>query len=255
MGRALVLFAAALALAGCSDSIDIEIERDTLSDPLGDIAIREGMIYATNHDESGHAGSQVDLLTFSLADPSEPLDTVMLELNGQGYLAMATDGLALFLQPRDRSALLKVSPAGRILWLRQDLQMADAFMRACGICYDAEHERLVALYTKDGSSFVVRRYSADFDSVVSTSAPIAWDVFAPGTPPQAVAWDGGVFYVLGTDAGGNGLVVATDATFATPTDPRQVGPGAVGLAASETQIWVSYADRSIVAYRDERRAQ
>ena len=44
------------ALAGCDDDPGITTARDTLSDPYGGLTAMGEVLYATNHDASGHAG-------------------------------------------------------------------------------------------------------------------------------------------------------------------------------------------------------
>lgn len=244
------LVLAGLVAAGCNTSPDVSTVRDTTSDPLGDVAYLDDVIYATNHDTSGHAGSQVDLFAFAIGSPTTPQDTYRVELNGQGYLAMATDGTDLYLQPRDRTSVIKLNPAGALQWIRQDPDAMAAGWRACGLCWDEDEGQLVALFTPDGHAFVVRRYDADLTTIQDTSAPIAWDILAPGTAPRAVAYAQQEFYVLGTDTTGADVVVTTTPRFDAISVVRNVGPGAVGLTLRLTQLWISYDDRRLVPWRD-----
>ena len=107
MIRRLLLSAAlalALLLSGCDDDPVLNTERDTLSDPIADIAALGGYLFTTNEDWSGHAGSQVDLFKFSV--DGFPEGRFDLGLNGVGYLAATADRVRhLPAGPRHRPAL------------------------------------------------------------------------------------------------------------------------------------------------------
>ncbi len=244
-----LLLITALALAGCNTSPDASGERDTLSDPLGDIAYANGMIYATNDDGSGHVGSQVDLYAYADGALESPQKTVALELNGYGYLAMASDGVDLYLQPRGRARIIKAAPDGALPRLRDDVPAADARWRGCGLCYDTDTAQLVALYATDRGSLVWRRYDPASGAVVATSPPVVWDVLAPGVWPRAITGHGATFYVLATDTAGVDVVVSTSPPYDRVATVQAVGDQAAGLTQHGAQIWIGYQDRRIETWR------
>ncbi len=236
------------ALGACDDDPDITTDRDTASDPFGDIAAVGNVIYATNDDRSGNAGSQVGLFPFAL-DGLPAGSELPLDLNGCGYLAMADDGANLLLQIRDTGRVICVTPAGALLWNRTDTEMADGGWRACGLGRRPGADELVALYTRDDYAFVARTYDLDFAEVLATSDAFTWDAFPTTIFPRALVHDGAQWVVLAADADGANVTFTLDATFDDVGAPVVEAENMTGLAVAGGWYYAAYADRTIAPLR------
>jgi hypothetical protein len=233
-----------LAFAGCLTSEpEVSTERDTLGDPLGDIAVLADTLYATNHDLSGHAGSQVDL--FRLTAAGELDEAFDLGLNGAGYLAACSDGEAIYLQVRRTGRIFKVSPTGEILWTRLD-PLAGPRRLACGLAYRADVDSFVTLY-RDGrtSGYVSVNYGPEFIDQAGAEREHDLSLFDSPTGVLAAAWHDGVLWALGRDVLGQALVqgVSLDGweTRFLPLDD----PTACGIAVLAGELVVAFEDRRI----------
>jgi len=231
----------ALALPGCEDDPALNTERDTLNDPLADIAALGGYLFTTNEDRSGHAGSQVDLFKFSV--DGFPEGRFDLGLNGVGYLAATADGSAIYLQARDTGQLFKVTPVGEIAWVRAD-PFADSRHRACGIAYRADLDSFVTLYHEPGTAnYIARHHGPNFDGAAAPRPARALDTFAPDDGIRALAWHDGWMWALGRTADGHAVIQGFAdgggiSRYVTLSDST-----ACGLAPAEDGLLVAYPDR------------
>lgn len=242
------LFSALTLLGACNDDPDVDTSRDTAADPLGDIAAVGSTIYATNHDESGHAGPQVDLLAFSL-DGLPAATPTSLDLNGHGYLAMTDTGQRLLLQAHGTGRVFAVSYAGALLGQWQDTELADAGWRACGIGRRPGADEVVALYTRDDRSFLARTYSLDLAQVVATVGPVAWGGFPDGIFPRSLDHDGTRWLVLAADDAGANLTITLDDDFRPLGDPTVEDDAVTGLTVAGGWLYAAYADGTIAPLR------
>jgi len=233
--------ALALALSGCDDDPILNTERDTLSDPIADIAALGGYLFTTNEDWSGHAGSQVDLFKFSV--DGFPEGRFDLGLNGVGYLAATADHAAIYLQARDTGLLFKVTPVGEIAWTRGD-PYADGQHLACGLAYRADLDSFVTLYHEPGTAnYTARHHGPDFAGASDPLPARAFDTFDPDTGVRAIAWHDGWLWALGRNAAGDAVVqgFADDGgvtRYLTLSDST-----ACGLAPADDGLQVAYPDR------------
>ncbi len=246
---ALVLGLVALgALGACDDDPDINTDRDTASDPFGDIAALGSAIYATNDDQSGNAGSQVGLFPFALDGTAAGAEMV-LDLNGCGYLAMTDDDQNLLLQVRGTGRVINVSPAGELRWIRLDTEMMDGGWRACGICRRPGADEVVALYTQDDSTFVARTYNLDLSEVVATTDEFGWDGLPPPVYPRALVHDGTQWVVLATDADGANVTVTLDSAFDDIGTPVAEAATMTGLAVADGWYYAAHDDGTVTRLR------
>jgi hypothetical protein len=236
------------AICACDDEADITTDRDTASDPFGDIAAVGEVIYATNDDHSGNAGSQVGLFPFAL-DGTPAGEELVLDLNGCGYLAMTDDEDNLLLQVRGTGRVINVSPAGALRWIRLDTEMMDAGWRACGICRRPGADEVVALYTRNDSTFVARTYNLDLSEVVDTTDPFGWDGLPAPVYPQALVHDGTQWVVLATAADGAKVTIALDSTFADLGAPVAEAETMTGLAVAGGWYYAAYEDGTVARLR------
>ena len=91
-----------LLIVGCEDNSLNDTNKNTYYDDIADITYLNGSFFTTNYDLSNNAGSQIDLIKFKYEnDSSAYLDNSYdLNMNGQRYLAIANDGIDLFLQSK-----------------------------------------------------------------------------------------------------------------------------------------------------------
>jgi hypothetical protein len=233
--------ALALLLSGCDEDPILNTERDTLSDPIADIAALGGYLFTTNEDWSGHAGSQVDLFKFSV--DGFPEGRFDLGLNGVGYLAATADHAAIYLQARDTGLLFKVTPVGEIAWTRGD-PYADSRHLACGLAYRADLDSFVTLYHEPGTAnYTARHHGPDFAGASDPLPARTFDSFDPDTGIRAIAWHNGWLWALGRNPAGEAVVqgFADDGgvtRYLTLPDST-----ACGLAPTDDGLRVAYPDR------------
>lgn len=236
------------SLGACDDDSDITTDRDTASDPFGDIAVLGDVIYATNDDRSGHAGSQVGLFPFAL-DGNPAGAELVLDLNGCGYLAMTADDENLLLQVRDSGRVVSVAPTGELRWIRLDTEMVDGGWRACGLCRRPGADEVVALYTRSDSTFVARTYNLDLSEVVATTDEFAWDGLPGKIYPRALVHDGTQWVVLAADADGTNVTLTLDSAFEDLGAPVLEDATLTGLAVAGGWYHAAYANGSVAPLR------
>ncbi len=230
-----------LVLSGCDDDLVLNTERDTLSDPIADIATLGGYLFTTNEDWSGHAGSQVDLFKFS--SDGFPEGRFDLGLNGVGYLAATADHAAIYLQARDSGLLFKATPVGEIAWTRDD-SYADGQHLACGLAYRADLDSFVTLYHEPGTAnYTARHHGPDFAGASNPLPARILDTFDPDTGVFAIAWHDGWMWALGRNVAGDAVVqgFADDGgvtRYLTLSDST-----ACGLAPADEGLRIAYPDR------------
>jgi len=245
--RPLCLSALAMALvltpilSGCDDDPVLNTERDTLSDPIADIAALGGYLFTTNEDWSGHAGSQVDLFKFSV--DGFPEGRFDLGLNGVGYLAATADAAAIYLQARDSGQLFKVTPVGELAWTRGD-PYADSGHLACGLAYRADLDSFVTLYHVPGTAtYITRHHGPDFAGAAPPLPALTLDTFDPDTGVRAIAWLDGWMWVLGRTATGAAALQGFNDTGGFTRYITLSDSTACGLAPTADGLRLAYPDR------------
>jgi hypothetical protein len=236
------------ALAGCEDDSDIVTTRDVVNDPYGGLAALDEILYTTNHDSSGNAGSQVSLFFYPLIGVPERTE-IPLALNGCGYLAMASDGENLLLQVHGEGRTYAVSPQGEVRWLRRDTELSDRGWRACGIGRRADRDEVVALFRRADGAFITRTYNLDLSEVVATSLPFTWGLLAGAAEPRTLIHDGTSWLLLATNAAGHNVLAKLDNAFLTIGTPRAVADDITGLAVADGAIWAAYTDGHVAQLR------
>ena len=80
-----------------NNGLELDNTKHTATDPIADITYLNAYFYTTNLDNSANAGTQIDLYKFD--DELNTVDRFELNMNGQGYLAAANDGMNLYFNP------------------------------------------------------------------------------------------------------------------------------------------------------------
>lgn len=230
-----------LGLAGCNDDPEADTSKDTLGDPLGDIAALGNYLYAANEDWSGHAGSQVDLFKFDHEGFSE--DRFGLGINGAGYLAATADSHFVYLQAQETGRLFKVSPVGEIAWVRDDPEASGSFL-AQGVTYDAAADSFSFLYHHHGTTtYTITRLGPGCEGPIGSRHEVTLDAFSPDRGAQALAILDDTHWVLGTNAEGGSTLQGTDLDGAATQPVALADDSACGVAAAESGLWLAYPDR------------
>ena len=246
-----MLFLPVLWITACSDDLNIDNSRNTYADDICDITYVNGHFFSTNYDLSGHAGSQIDLLQFSADTGSVYLtDRFDLEMNGQGYFGMTTDGQNLFLQSMDTWNLLGVSPVGERIYLTADT--VNDNWRPSGIAYLDDLDSLAVLYRnfQQTDQYRLRVLSKTIDQTASRDTVFELtNVDTDYYGIYSMAYHNSEFYLLGVDLNGQDVLLTSGWNFA----PTQVYPLAdstvVGLCFKYNDLYLSYRNRRIEEFQ------
>jgi hypothetical protein len=243
LSPALLAVLALLALlAACEEDPESDDGKDTVTDPLGDIAHLDSYFFGANDDRSGNTGPQVDLFKFAMG--GFPVDRFPLDINGQGYLAAAADSQWIYLQARGTGQLFKVSPVGEIAWTRGDPHTGPGAL-ACGVLWRADVDSFEILYRDAATTTVaIRRYGPGFDGEPGSVRTVEAAAFAPDAGPLAATWADGSVWMLGHDAGGSAVIEGFDDAGAVTDVIPLDDPDACGLTADGDILYIAYPDRS-----------
>ena len=147
-----------LLILSCQNGLEVNTTKHTATDPIADITYLNGYFYTTNMDNSANADPQIDLYKFD--DEFNPVDRFELNMNGQGYLAAANDGMNLYFQPRFTDYILKMTSLGEIFWylpdrlFDNDIDSTFIFWQGRGIAW--ADNNLVVLYRHKNDSMLYR---------------------------------------------------------------------------------------------------
>lgn len=233
----------------CADDSAVNTQKDTFYDDIADICYVSDHFFTTNYDLSGHAGDQIDLIRFD-ATGTHVDDAFDLSLNGQGFLAMTTDGVDIYLQSRNNGGIIKSSLIGERAYMRWDSLDASHWM-ASGICYLPQKDSLLLLYrnlnrkkeyrartvskTRPHIAGSERLFSLDF---IDTTSHGIW----------AIAYKDTWFYMLGLDTLYEDKLIITDEDFQVITVEDIVDSTVVGLCFKDDDLYFSYRPRRIEQY-------
>lgn len=144
----LVLGIAAVLKSGCStDDITAPDLYGSGNDYPNDIAFNDGLLYYTNYDDSQVSGEHVFL--YSARTTGTPIGRFNLHMNGQGYIAIASDGEALYLLSEyPHGVLLKCNHVGERLGISG--VYIDGWLPG-GIFYRSDTEKLIATFLNESS--------------------------------------------------------------------------------------------------------
>ena len=252
-----------LLILSCQNGLEVDTNKHTATDPIADITYLKGYFYTTNLDNSANAGPQIDLYKFD--DKFNPIDRFELNMNGQGYLAVANDGTNLYFQPRFTDYILKMTPLGELFWFRSDRfedndkDSTFMFWRGRGIAW--ADTNLVALYRhKDDSTLYRWRFLNVVEGGLQTvfDTTIVWEhlndngAFAmeyyPGTAHDP---DFKGFYILATDISNQSIIFWVDIYFQNIAILDTIEENPMGFSMDENHgIYLSFPDRRIEILTD-----
>ena len=210
----------AILIISCQNGIDINTTKQTSADSIADITYLNGSFFTTNLDESGNSGPQIDLYKF---DESTLINQYPMELNGQGYMAIANDGSNLYFQPRFTDYIFKINPVGNIFWYQSDnfpentSDTTSTFMFWNGWGLAWADTNLVALYrhTDDSTRYRARYIhinNSSFQSIIDTT--VIWG-HLNNSGAYAMEYNTGTkgFWVLATDSLSQYILFEVDSSF------------------------------------------
>ena len=173
-----------LLIVGCEDNSLNDTSKNTYYDDIADITYLNGSFFTTNYDLSNNAGSQLDLIKFKYEnDSSAYLDNSYdLNMNGQGYLAIANNGLDLFLQSRESHLLIKCSVTGELANMTMDT--IDTNWQPCGLTFNNDNDSIITLYRNLDTLSKYRAITIAQDLSFSTSSDITFNLDFIDTIPD-----------------------------------------------------------------------
>ena len=233
-------------VVGCQDKLTIDTNKDSYYDDIADICYVNGHFFTTNYDLSGNSGTQIDLIRFT-SDGSNVDDSFDLGMNGQGYLAMTSDGSDIYMQSRSNGAIIKSSLICERAYMKWDtVDVAKWF--ASGICYLPEKDSLLLLYRN------LDNRTEYWARTVSKSAPHAsgsdrsFNVDFIDTTYHgiwAISYKDSAYYMLGVDTLIQDKLIITDNQFSIVSVEDISDSTVVGLCFKDNDLYLSYRPRRI----------
>ena len=233
-------------VVGCQDKLTIDTNKDSYYDDIADICYVNGHFFTTNYDLSGNSGTQIDLIRFT-SDGSNVDDSFDLGMNGQGYLAMTSDGSDIYMQSRSNGAIIKSSLIGERAYMKWDTIGVEKWY-ASGICYLPEKDSLLLLYRN------LDNRTEYWARTVSKSAPHAsgsdrsFNVDFIDTTYHgiwAISYKDSAYYMLGVDTLIQDKLIITDNQFSIVSVEDISDSTVVGLCFKDNDLYLSYRPRRI----------
>ena len=231
---------------GCGDDLVIDTGKDTYHDDIADICYVNGYFYTTNYDLSGNAGSQIDLIRFT-SDGTNVDDAFELGMNGQGYLAMTTDGSDIYMQSRSNGGIIKSSLIGEQAYMRWDSVDVGRWYSS-GICYLSEKDSLLLLYRNLENLTEYRARTVSKTAPHESGSDRSFSVGFIDTTYHgiwAITSRDSAFYMLGVDTLIQDKLMITDYQFNIVSVENISDSTVVGLCFKDEDLYLSYRARRI----------
>jgi len=233
-------------LIRCEDDQVINTDKNTYYDDIADICFVNDHFFTTNNDRSGNSGEQIDLIRFT-SDGVSPDDAFGLHMNGQGYLAMTTDGSDIYMQSRANGAIIKCSLIGEKAYMKWDTLDASLW-QPTGICYIPEKDSLVLLYRNQDSPKIYRARTVSKTTPYASGSEYLFSVDFIDTTYYgiyALTYKDNHFYMLGADTLIRDKLLVTDDQFDLKSVEDIPDSTVVGLCFKDGDLYLSYRDRRI----------
>jgi len=231
---------------GCQDELTIDTNKETYYDDIADICYVNDHFFTTNYDQSGNSGSQIDLIRFT-SDGSNVDDSFDLGMNGQGYLAMTSDGSDIFMQSRSNGAIIKSSLIGERAYMKWDTVDVDKWFPS-GICYLPEKDSLLLLYRNldNRTEYWARTVSKSAPSASGSNSIFNVDfIDTVYYGIWAISCKDSAFYMLGVDTLIQDKLIITDKQFNIVSVEDISDSTVVGLCFKGDDLYLSYRPRRI----------
>ena len=241
-----------LLIVGCEDNSLNDTSKNTYYDDIADITYLNGSFFTTNYDLSNNAGSQIDLIKFKYEnDSSAYLDNSYdLNMNGQRYLAIANDGIDLFLQSKESHLLIKCSAIGEFAITTMDT--IDTNWQPCGLTFNNDNDSLISLYRNLDTLTQYRARTISQDLSFSTSSDITFNLDFIDTTYHgvyAIEYNDSHFYMLGLNTTHNDIIIITNNTFQITSLDTIPDSTVVGLCFKGNDLFLSYRNRRIEKWK------
>ncbi|MBN1637723.1 MAG: hypothetical protein JW866_02060 [Ignavibacteriales bacterium] len=245
MKHYIIFICFSLLLFSCDDELVIDTTKDTFSDPLADITALGNYIYTTNYDLSYNSGSQIDLLRFTI---DGILDNQFdLRMNGQGYIAITNDGSNIYLFSRNTNLIVKVTPTGEKIYLKQ--QKLETNWSAAGICYLTDRDSLLFMYQnlRTPAQYRIKITDKNNPDYVGTDIMKTFNEFSgdEGTI-FSVDYSNSNFYFLGIDTTNSISLKITDNNFYQLSFETISDSTIMGMCVRNGDVYFSHNDRRII---------
>jgi hypothetical protein len=235
-----------ISFYACEDDLEISTSKDIYHDDISDITFINDHFYTTNYDLSGNAGSQIDLLKFSL-DGKNIDDAFDLGMNGQGYLAITNDGTDVYLQSIQTSSIIKCSLIGERIYMQWD-GLSEPEWQGSGLCYKKLDDSLLVLYRNLKNPIEYRAITVSKQNPYNTGSDIKFSldsVDSTNCRIYAVDYKDSSFYMLGVNSSDKDILIITDNYFNVNSVEEIPDSTVTGLCFNENDLYLSYRDRII----------
>jgi hypothetical protein len=239
-------------VSSCEDNnTSITTDKFTYDDDISDIVHLNDHFFTTNYDLSNNAGDQIDLLVLNFDDNESVLQNrFSLGLNGQGYFALASDGVDLFMQSRQTHTIFKVSTVGEIGYLKTDSVSTDWL--PSGITHNSLNDSLIILYrdSHNSSNYRLRELSKSIDESSNSDRTFTLNGVDSTNGALSISFKNPNLYILAWD-GTEDVLLTLDYENLTVSSIESLNDSIfVGIDATNDAIYLSKIDRSIVKLRD-----
>jgi hypothetical protein len=242
--RAFIILCLSIIFLSCKDDTVLDTSSSAQYDPFADVTFLNNGFYTTNYNTSMKAGPQIFL--YRISDNGRVLENKFdLSMNGQGFLAITSDSVNLYLQSRDFNSVIKCSPVGEVfynIWF-----IRPSRWQGCGIGYVHNLDSLCVL-TRDLGN--LNNYELLF---VDKNNPNNWRIKAStsilglnrSTGAYAIEVRGNDLYILGQDTTDTDVLVKTNFSLDTMEYTSLNTDSTTGFCFMGNDIYFSHLNRKI----------
>ena len=236
----------------CEDESNIDTQKHTYHDDISDITYINNSFYTTNHDLSGNAGNQIDLIVLGLNENGSFLDdSFPLELNGQGYFLITNDGSDLYLQSRTTQLIFKSSTIGELSYFKYD--SIGTHWLPSGIAYHSSNDSIITLYKNQNfnKQYRLRLISKDVSEASHRDVIFEMsDIDTSNSGIFSLSHHNSSIYMLATKQNED-VLITMDYNNLTVQETEMIDDSTVvGIAILNNSIFFSYRDRRIEKFKD-----
>ena len=236
----------------CEDESNIYTRKHTYHDDISDITYINNSFYTTNHDLSGNAGNQIDLIVLGLNENGSFLDdSFPLDLNGQGYFLITNDGTDLYLQSRTTQLIFKSSAIGELSYAKYDT--IGTHWLPSGLAYHSSNDSIITLYKNQNlnKQYRLRLVSKDISESSHRDELFEMtDIDTSNIGIFGLSYHNSSLYMLVVKENEDALITM-DYNNLTVLNTEMIGDSTVvGIAILDNSIYLSYRDRRIEKFKD-----
>ena len=237
-----------LFIISCEENIITDTSKNTYYDDISDITFLNDSFFTTNYDLSGNSGSQIDLLKFKFTNDNSIFidNSYELNMNGQGYIAIANNGTDLFMQSKESHLLIKCSSIGEIALMTKDTLIAN--WQPCGITVNSDNDSLISLFRNLDTLSQYRVISMSQDLSFANYNGIQFNFDFVDTTYHgiyAIDYKDDYYYMLGVDTSYKDILIITNTAFQIAAVDTISDNTVVGLSFKGNDLFLSYRNRKI----------